>query len=202
LGVRIIVSILLLWHVTAVFIAGLSVPGSSMLAGLIGQYYMQWYLDALAMNRGHHFFAPDPPPGNLIQYEVTVSGREPIKGQFPSTKEYWPRLRYHRYFMLAAQAGIDHPEERVANSWTEKYLTAYALHLLREHEGERVRLRRVIHDVLPPPMWRRTEEREMALDDQRTYRIHLEVIKTRNDLEAQERASQAVSRRWTSGGMR
>jgi hypothetical protein len=202
LGVRILISLLLLWHVAAVFIAGLSVPGSSMLAETIGQRYMQWYLDALAMNRGHHFFAPDPPPGNLIQYELVDSKGNTTGGEFPRKKEYWPRLRYHRHMMLAAQAGLGMADERTDNEWTAKYLTAYAFHLLREHDGERIRIRRVIHEVLPPPVARRPEDRDLALNDPKTYRVQIEVVKNRQDLQMEERKNLGASAGWTSGGRR
>jgi hypothetical protein len=163
---------------------------------------MQWYLDALAMNRGHAFFAPDPPPGNLIQYEIVDSSGQKTAGEFPRKKEYWPRLRYHRYMMLAAQAGADLADERGGKEWPTKYLTAYAFQLLREHEGRQVRVRSVVHDVLPPPMWRRPEERQLALNDPRTYHVQLEVVKTRQDLELDDRQRLDTSAGWTSGGVR
>jgi hypothetical protein len=202
LGVRIVVSLLLLWHVAAVFIAGLSVPGSSRLAGVIGQYYMQWYLDALAMNRGHHFFAPDTPTGSLIQFEVVDAKGSATVGEFPKKKDYWPRLRYHRYLMLADQSNLGIEEERLNNEWTTKFLSAYAFQLMRELDGQRVRIRRVVHDVLPPPLARRPEEQQMALNDPKTYRVHLEIVKNRSDLEMEERRQLDMSAGWTSGGRR
>jgi hypothetical protein len=208
---RIIASLVLLWHLSAVLAAALSVPPSSILAGQIAQVYMQWYLDMLALNRGHHFFAPNPPPGFLVQYEVTDGSGDVIVGEFPDRKEYWPRLRYHRHFMLADQAGqFDDPHAPNPNLWTEKYLTAYAFHLLRIHDGQRVRIRRVIHDVLMPPLpnLRRDEDMEKKLTDPSTYSPQLEVVKTRADLAAYdaEMANRlpagGQSSGWTPGGMR
>ena len=72
----------------------------------IAQHWpMQWYLDALYMNQGHSFFAPEVGPGHMIRYQLLdQSGHEIEHGDFPSRKEHWPRLLYHRYFMLADQS--------------------------------------------------------------------------------------------------
>src|SRR3982750_1205406 len=98
LAIRVAFTIFLLWHFTGVFLAALCVPDSSKLVYDIAQHVpMQWYLDALYMNQGHSFFAPEVGPGHLIRYQLLdQSGREIDKGEFPSRKEHWPRLLYHR----------------------------------------------------------------------------------------------------------
>jgi hypothetical protein len=208
LGVRIVVSLFLVWHLIAITLGPLSVPYSTDLADAIAQRPpIQWYLDALHFNNGYHFFAPEPPPGFLIRYEIVDKQGKATIGEFPNKKEYWPRLRYHRHFMLADQATVPHPDEKIAAEWTRKYLTAYAQHLLRVNEGERIRIQRVVHEVLPPPMMRRPEDRDKKLDDPSTYRILIEVTQTRRDLEIADEASskQTTDRRaggWTSGGLR
>jgi hypothetical protein len=78
--------------------------------------YSQWmYLD-----HGYFFFAPNPGPSHLVQCQFAPSppatnsnvsqDAEPRKAdatseipssQFPDRKEQWPRLLYHRYFMLS-----------------------------------------------------------------------------------------------------
>lgn len=66
--------------------------------------YSQW----LYLNHGYFFFAPNPGPGHLIQCTLSTtasdesSDKEP--GQvllLPDRNEHWPRLLYHRYFMLS-----------------------------------------------------------------------------------------------------
>ncbi len=66
--------------------------------------YSQW----LYMNHGYFFFAPNPGPSHLIQCslssgsETEPSENEPIQTLFlPDRNEHWPRLLYHRYFMLS-----------------------------------------------------------------------------------------------------
>jgi len=102
----------------------------------LNQVY-QPYLDVLYLNHGYGFFAPDPGASHLIDYTVDLKDGEQIKGRFPNLDEHWPRLRYHRHFMLAEQIVTDAPE-------------AYARHLLKTHDGVRVRLERIEHVPAEP----------------------------------------------------
>ena len=50
---------------------------------------------------GYRFFGPDPGPSHLLAYRIeTVSG-ETVEGRFPDRVQHWPRLLYHRWFMLS-----------------------------------------------------------------------------------------------------
>ncbi len=66
--------------------------------------YSQW----LYMNHGYFFFAPNPGPSHLIQCSLSSrsatesSETELVQTLFlPDRNEHWPRLLYHRYFMLS-----------------------------------------------------------------------------------------------------
>ncbi len=181
--VRVVVSVLLVWHLFAVFVAPLSVPPTSWLVMTIAQEPpVQWYLDALYINHGYQFFAPDPGAGRLVRWEVLDGqGRviEQQRGEFPNKKEHWPRLWYHRYFMLADQAGAGIEEERDPDLWKRKYLEAYARHILRESDGAAVRLRWIEHRPLDP----KAAFDGAKLDDPSTYRQVLQdIIVRRSDL--------------------
>lgn len=56
--------------------------------------YSQW----LYMNHGYFFFAPNPGPSHLIQCTTENPDQAFL---LPSRDEHWPRLLYHRYFMLS-----------------------------------------------------------------------------------------------------
>lgn len=184
LPVRVVVSAILVWHIIAVFIAPMSVPPTSYLIMNIAQRPpMQWYLDALYINHGYAFFAPDPGAGRLVRWEVLDNqGRviEQQKGEFPNKKEQWPRLWYHRHFMLADQAGAGPEDERNPNFWARKYLEAYARHILRRSEnGAAVRVRWIEHRPLDP----KAAFDGAKLDDPSTYRQELpDIIVRRSDL--------------------
>jgi hypothetical protein len=189
LAVRIIVSVLVIWHVTAVFLAPLSVsPSSPLVVELAQKPPMQWYLDILYLNHGYHFFAPDPSTGHLIQYQVYDDrGAEIAKGTFPDKKEQWPRLRYHRYFMLADQCEMPIPDDqnpdrqRKADAerqrWERVYLTAYGQQLLKQYNGATFRVQRIIHY----PAFIADVQKGMPLDDRQTYKTEIEVQGRRQD---------------------
>ena len=130
--IRIVISLLIVWHFTGVFLAALSIPASSPLVMNIAQKRpMQWYLDALYLNQGHSFFAPDVGPGHIIRYELLdQSGRAIEQGELPSRKEHWPRLFYHRHMMLADQSELPSDDKQFRDYWQRKYLRGLRRHHL------------------------------------------------------------------------
>ncbi len=124
----------------------------------LNQVY-QPYLDALYLNHGYGFFAPDPGVSHLIDYTIELKDGSQVKGRFPDLAEHWPRLRYHRHFMLAEQIVAGAPE-------------AYARHLLKSHDARRVRLERIEHVPASPE----EVKNGMKLDDPSTYRSEGAVI--------------------------
>jgi hypothetical protein len=101
-----LVSGLLAFHVLAVFVApfafacnagGSSSPFADAIAGALRPYIVALYLD-----HGYFFFAPNPGPSRLVDYEITFAdGRPSVKGRFPNVATERPRLLYHRHFMLS-----------------------------------------------------------------------------------------------------
>lgn len=181
LAFRLIVSLVLVWHFAGIFLAALSIgPSSELVIGIAQNWPMQWYLDALYLNQGHSFFAPDVGPGHLMRYELfDAGGRVVAQGEIPSTKEYWPRLRYHRHFMLADQAGLPSPDKNYSDLWQRKYLESYARHLLRTNEDAlSVRLRRLAHWPLP----RNLALQNRKLTDPEGYEVLMEVTQRRGDV--------------------
>ena len=150
--IRIALSIFIVWHFAGVFMAAMCIPASSPLVMNIAQNRpMQWYLDATFMNQGHSFFAPGVGPGHLIKFVLYDQNNQIVEqGDFPSRKEHWPRLLYHRYFMLADQAELMFDDKATHDLWQRKYLEAYGRQLLRDHEkAQTVVVRRYAHWPLP-----------------------------------------------------
>jgi hypothetical protein len=183
LAVRIIVSVFLVWHVSAVFLAPLSIPPSSGLVRSIAQGPpMQWYLNLLYLNHGYNFFAPDPGDGHIVRYQVYDQNRQPIKdgqGEFPNRNTQWPRLFYHRYFMLAEQVGWGLGDGLDPNKGPRRYLEAFGRHLLQKYDGQMVTVQWIAHrpaDPLPGPV-------PVKLDKPESYTQVLEVVQRRSDLE-------------------
>ncbi len=61
------------------------------------------YTQAAFLNHGYAFFSPDPGSSRLIRYRVKNGEGEVIEQRFPDRQRHWPRLLYHRYFMLSEQ---------------------------------------------------------------------------------------------------
>lgn len=172
---RIAVSVLLAWHVVGLLAWPLSVP-QSILGDALRPIYRP-YLEAAYLTHGYKFFGPDPGPSHLIRYDVQRADGSHVKGTFPDLNEHWPRLFYHRHFMLSEfvhslppdpNADPRLPWEGMPLSAEEKtYVRSYADHLLAANDGRSVSLELVEH-LIPEPA---DVLRGMKLDDQRLYRV-------------------------------
>ncbi len=98
----------------------------------------QPYLQFLNLNNGYHFFAPEPTSSTIIEYDAERPDGSVVHGQIPD-RSTWPRLLYHRYFMLAEQ--MENEPEELATAWAESYAT----HIASVQGASKVRLTRVTH---------------------------------------------------------
>lgn len=136
-AVRAVVSLLVMLHVAAVFVGPWAMPQTSRLALGVGRI-LQPYLDVLSLGNGYRFFAPEPGPSHLVRYEITLDDGTLKEGYFPNRQEQWPRLLYHRYFMLSEFANT--LENSPARDRAEAYATAYARHLAEKNHARTVKL--------------------------------------------------------------
>lgn len=136
--VRGLVSIALLLHVTAIFVAPASVPPSSALAQESWQFFGR-YLQVLYLNHGYHYFAPEPAQSTLLAYNVTREDGTSVAGRLPH-RGIQPRLLYHRHFMLTEFLAFPRSEEDQA-----RLIRSYARHLCWKHDGASVSLSRISH---------------------------------------------------------
>ena len=104
---KLAISALIAFHVTAVFVGPFAFacnsagPDVSPFAEAVHRCFRP-YMNALYLDHGYAFFAPDPGPAHLVDYRVEFDdGREPITGRFPNLQTQRPRLLYHRHFMIA-----------------------------------------------------------------------------------------------------
>lgn len=156
-ALRLVVSLALLFYCSAVIVAPLSGPPP---ASELSQVMLQPFrplLGALYLGHGYRFFAPDPGPGHSIRWTVTMPDGSTKTGSVPDADTDWPRLLYHRRFMVAEKIAALVPppfapeEARTAarNDWLP-LVKAAATNLLRATGGERVSLELVEH-YLPGP---------------------------------------------------
>ncbi len=149
--VRWLLSALVIWHVFVVFISPFAVqPASKLVTDIATSVGVRWYTDSLYLNHGYHFFGPEPPINQVVRYSVTdEAGTVIAEGEFPNKEQQRPRLFYHRHMMLADQAAPG-PPDIDPEQWLRLSLRAYGRHLLRVHEGDRVRVDCVRHVLLYP----------------------------------------------------
>jgi hypothetical protein len=157
---QIVTSVLILLHLTAVWVAPFSVPPSSPLAQTIAGWFRP-YVEGAFLNHGYKFFAPDPGPTHLVRYELELADGTKQTGIFPNLKEQWPRLLYHRHMMLSER--LDGPPQAY---WIGDFSRSYAQHLLDERQARSVTLYLVTH-ALPSPT---QVQAGMKLDDPSLYR--------------------------------
>ena len=110
-GARLVASLALAYHLVAVMIHPLGTmpqfdtPGAPPILPEAIRPAFQPYITALSLDHTYKFFAPNPGPSHLLRYDLYYAdGRKEIgdlRNQFPDKTQHWPRLLYHRYFMLA-----------------------------------------------------------------------------------------------------
>ena len=167
---RFAISCVLLVHLAIVVAtpAGLVMPGSR---------FARWILQAFApyvqagnVSHGYAFFAPDPGPGHVIEYELRFADGREERGTIPDVQQHWPRLRYHRHFMLTEQLAAllqDEPtppeDARFQRAWQQERAhwerqqrdfhqraQAYGNHLLKTSGASEVEMHLLRHHLLTP----------------------------------------------------
>jgi hypothetical protein len=186
---RLIASVVLVFHVAAVILPPLAFQARGPLGvspvietaiSLFGKYGQSLYID-----RGYAFFAPDPGPSHLIQAAVSRSNGTRVEKLYPNLDDQWPRLLYHRYFMLAEyleeiyQPPGPPPElaeldREAAEYWVrsraryEHVRQSIIDHLKHKHDSQDVAIRRIEHSIPDLTMF---VEQPIALDDLQLYRV-------------------------------
>lgn len=164
---KIAISLLVSFHILAVF-AGPWGVSASPLSEDVG--VIRPYIDALGLNNGYRFFAPEPGPSHLIRYELVLDDGTEIKGQFPDRKVNRPRLLYHRHFMMSEFANTLAVPENARLEQREVfdlYVRSYARHLAKKYNARQVRLTLVEHLL---PGIEQVKRDRISLEDPRLYR--------------------------------
>jgi hypothetical protein len=166
---KVLISIVVAAHLAAIISAPWSIGGFNpripppALPSLVAQVAGP-YLDATYGGHGYRFFCPEPGPSHLIRYRMVMPDGTTSTGAFPDLNTEWPRLFYHRHFMLTEKlAGFWNPEVPPADAppqaranWQsmrktfETVARSYAMHLLASSAAREITLQLVEHQ-LPGP---------------------------------------------------
>ena len=145
-----VASVLIVLHLIAIAVAPASVPPSSQAQRNAWSVFRP-YLQFAYLNHGYHFFAPDPGASSLIDFTVTREDgdgeSETVWARMPDKDRIWPRLRYHRHFMLTEFYGGIPPS---ATEMRQAIAQAYAQQVLLSEGAESVELSHVIHRLSTP----------------------------------------------------
>lgn len=190
--IRIVISLLLLGHLLAVILPplafqsrgplGLSPSVEAVLLPV--ERYSQW----MYMNRGYAFFAPEPGPSHLIQAGLTDNAGKLTEKMYPDRDDQWPRLMYHRHFMLSEFLNEIHQppgpppelvqdEPEIAESWHhsrdryEQVRRSMVSHLEHVNPGSTAALRRIEH-LIPGVI--EFQQEPIRLTDRRLYQVLLD----------------------------
>ncbi len=189
---RFAISILVIGHLLAVLLPPLSFQAqgplglSPSVATLLAP--VEGYGQFLYIDRGYAFFAPDPGPSHLFQAAITDSSGQRIEQMYPDRDRQWPRLLYHRHFMLSEFLDEIYqlpgpPQELVeldreeAELWVrsraryEHVRQSVVEHLKAQNPGHDVAIRRIEH-LIPDVI--EFQREPIALTDQRLYQVILD----------------------------
>lgn len=160
-----VASLWIVYHLAGIIIAPLSVPPSS---DIVRNSWrgVGWYLQALYLNHGFHFFAPDPGPSTIVRYTAELPDGSTVSGQIPDRKTHRPRLLYHRHFMLTEYLAASEIMNPAVESLHQR---ALARQIARQHGAESVSISRVSH-MLPAMEWCRAG---LSLEDPQLYEEQL-----------------------------
>ena len=157
-------SVALVAYMAAVIVPPLAgpPPASDLARALIQP--LRPLIGLLHLGHGYRFFAPDPGPGHSIRWRLERSDGSTLSGTIPDRDLDWPRLLYHRRFMIsekiAAMVPLPGASEEVRRDAKREWLPlvkGVAGQLLDRHGGGRVELTLVEHylpdpdELLPPP---------------------------------------------------
>lgn len=124
----------------------------------------QWlapYVEFAYLNHGYFFFAPEPGPSHLIECRMSLPDERQVSLVFPDKKKQWPRLLYHRHFMLAEflhqlhvppfDASLVGDDQRFASDWQaerkvfEGVRDSMAQHVATKFGAQTARIERLEH---------------------------------------------------------
>lgn len=115
------------------------------------------YIEFAYLNHGYFFFAPEPGPSHVIDGNLTLESGKKATVRFPDRNAQWPRLLYHRHFMLS---------ENLHQLWVpplENDLVEGDEILLREWRAERARYE-AIRDSMQQHLAAKFKATEVTID--------------------------------------
>ena len=149
---RVLVSLVLLFHMIAVVAGALGVPPLSLLERTIADPFTPYY-DLADLGYSYRYYA-EPPPTPVVTATLSFGGGRPEETlRLPGREVTGPRLRHQRQLALANALFNDVHEvkEHIGDSSRSRLARAYARHLCRTRPGCRSVTLHVRQHLIPDP---------------------------------------------------
>ena len=164
-AVRMVVSLCLLVYFAAVIVPPLAGPPPASGLAMAALQPLRPLVGALFLGHGYRFFAPNPGPGHSIQWTMKMADGSTRQGSIPDRDADWPRLLYHRRFMISEKiaAFVPPPDapadvrQQSRGDW-QPLVKDVAGHLLHRYGGAQVTLQMTEHYLPDPEELIRTEQ--------------------------------------------
>lgn len=142
------------------------------------------YIEFGYLNHGYFFFAPNPAPSHLLECNLKSSSGAQSRLRLPDRRAQWPRLLYHRHFMLAEflnqlhvepireQDVSDLPNKDLLNAWRadrvrfEMVRDSMIKHLKSRYGVDSAQIFRLEHRL---PSTTEVFDEKIPLNDERFY---------------------------------
>ena len=154
---RLAVSLVLVVYLAAVIVPPLAGPPPASDLAMAALQPLRPLVGALFLGHGYRFFAPNPGPGHSIQWTMKMADGSTRQGSIPDREADWPRLLYHRRFMISEKIAsfVPFPDapadvrQQSRGDW-QPLVKDVAGHLLHRYGGAEVTLQMTEH-YLPDP---------------------------------------------------
>jgi hypothetical protein len=175
-ALRTVVSLGLLGYFAAVIVPPLAGPPPASELAVAALEPLRPLVGGLFLGHGYRFFAPNPGPGHSIQWTMQLADGSALTGSIPDPDADWPRLLYHRRFMISEKIAAvvpppDAPDEvrqRSRGDW-QPLVKDVAGQLLSRHGGSQVTLHMTEHYLPTPEEVIRGEQGEDVVTPLGTY---------------------------------
>jgi hypothetical protein len=135
-GVRRLVSALLIFHGIAILVGAMSAHPSSALEQAFAEKFAP-YFQAIDQGYAYRYYAPEPPPTPVVTATIRHAGGRPDETIRLPRKETFPWLLRQRQLALANHLYTDFQEAKFdgGDGSRSRWARSYARHLAKTHPG-------------------------------------------------------------------
>jgi hypothetical protein len=133
---RVVVTLALLYHASAVWVGAWAPAPSSRLERDLDDVFDR-YQQLVDQGYSYRYYSPEPPPTPVITAVLTYGDGRPERSVRIPERGTWPRLRYQRQLALASGLLMDVEDARAngGDASKSRWAHAFKTHLCRSNPG-------------------------------------------------------------------